>query len=113
MVKRYRIEITPWAKSAIRQEAAFIHRDSGYASRAEAWVAHLLERIYTLETFPNRCSLAEEQVYRDFVIRKLNFHNHLVLFTVNEMNQIVIVIGCRHGSRKPRPDDLPINPPQA
>jgi hypothetical protein len=40
-------------------------------------------------------------------VRRVIVGNHLLLFTVDEADRQVWVIGFRHGSRLPRPEDLP------
>lgn len=110
MIKRFRVHITHAGETAFLREARFIAESSGYPSRAKDWLSGLHDRAETLELYPHRCGLAEEQAYRDIDIRKLNHHNHLILFVVDDPGQIVYVIGCRHGASRPRPGDLPTDP---
>ena len=110
MTKRFRVKITPPAEAAFLREARFIAQESGYPARARQWLFGLYERAESLELFPHRCPPADEQAYLAITIRKLNYHNHLILFVVDEVEQVVYVIHCRHGASRPRPDVLPPDP---
>ncbi|MFA9478779.1 type II toxin-antitoxin system RelE/ParE family toxin [Phycisphaerales bacterium AB-hyl4] len=68
---------------------------------AQRWLEGLWDAVDTLETWPTRCSLAPENAYRPFEIRKLNHGSHLILFTINKEQATVYVIGLRHGMQEP------------
>lgn len=108
---RYNVVVTDDAEAAIRREAEFIVEDSGFASRAVDWLLRAYALIDTLEESPRGCALAIENEFRPYEIRKLIHGRHQILFTIDDESRTVYVIGCRHGMRLPRPDDLPDDAP--
>lgn len=59
---------------------------------------------------PDRYELAEESRIRSYAIHRLIIGNYLALYHIVASTRVVRVIGFRHGSRLPRPDDLPGDP---
>jgi len=104
---RYRVTITPEAKSDLRYACSYIRRDSPRA--ASAWLKAATQKIKTLAQYPERCSLAPESVSFEEPIREL-FYGHgnrgtyRILFVV--LDNAVFVLNVRHGSMLPlRPEE--------
>ena len=74
---------------------------------AAKWVDRVYERIASLEAFPQRHALAQENGQRDYEIRQQLIGNYVVLYGIDEENAEVHVVGFRQGHRLPRPQDLP------
>jgi hypothetical protein len=74
---------------------------------AERWINRVYDIIATLDAFPSRNALAEENRYRDYEIRRQVIGNYLALYSIDEEAATVHVIGFRHGHRLPRPSELP------
>jgi toxin ParE1/3/4 len=103
----YRVHITKSARSQIVENARYIAEASRSLEVAQRWLESVFDAAYTAAEFPRRCALADENDVREYEIRRLLIGNYLLLFTVVEEDQMVVVLGLRHGSRLPRADELP------
>ncbi len=59
---------------------------------------------------PDRYDLAAEGRYCSYEVRRLLIGDYLAAYHVDESSQVVTVLSFRHGSRLPRPSDLPDDP---
>jgi hypothetical protein len=57
--------------------------------------------------------LAPENDFKPYEVRRALVENCALLFTIDEKNMLVWVIGFRHGSRMPRPDERPESKPES
>jgi len=101
----YSVGITHRAEADFLREAKFIAEESGHQSRAVDWLTQAYELIDSLEQFPRRYPLAPENALVRYEVRKLNHGRHFILFTVDEEQKRVYVLGCRHGMRLPHEQD--------
>lgn len=103
----YTVRITPDAEASIGAQARYIAIDEQAPLNAARW----LERIYaaadSLDEWPRRCAVAEEDRFRPYEIRKLGIDGYLLLFTIVDETNTVWGIATRHGRQQPRLDDLP------
>lgn len=106
-MSEYTIVVAPVAAEMIRQYGCYIADQSGSVEIAKRWVDRVYDAIATLDIFPRRFGLAEEDAHRDYEIRVLIFGNYLVLYAIDDVRKIVKVVGFRHGARLPRPGELP------
>jgi plasmid stabilization system protein ParE len=71
------------------------------AEAAIRWYNRLLEVIFSLDTFPERCPLAPESKFFNAEIREIfhgrRQHKYRILFTMSENE--VHVLHVRHGAR--------------
>ncbi|WP_217650593.1 type II toxin-antitoxin system RelE/ParE family toxin [Spirulina major] len=78
---------------------------------AKSWYVHLLRKIQSLTTMPNRCSLAPENDKFSQDIRQLIYgkgrNAYRILFTVLDQQNppTVRILPIRHASRPPLPDN--------
>jgi plasmid stabilization system protein ParE len=102
----YRVDISP---SALQDaEDAFLWIREQSPTRAGDWFKGLLESIYSLETFPTRCSIAPESQEVGFKIRQLLYGKrkfiYRILFTVGYDEKtdedVVRVYRIRHIARR-------------
>ena len=107
----YRVIITPPAQAQILEQGRYIAVDRQAPLNAARWLERVFDAADTLAEFPSRCTLAPENAFRDYEIRRLLIGDYFLLFTIVEKDQTVWVIGFRHGSRLPRPQDLPRTAP--
>ena len=107
----YRVLITPSARAQILEQGRYIGVDRQAPLNAARWLERVFDAADTLAEFPRRCKLAPENDFRDYEIRRLLIGDYFLLFTIVEEDQTVWVIGFRHGSRLPRPNELPNAPP--
>jgi plasmid stabilization system protein ParE len=103
----FSVLITPLARAKILDQARYIAVDCKAPFNAERWLERVFDAADTLTDFPHRCGLAPENEFRDYEIRRLLIGDYFLLFTIVEKDQTVWVIGFRHGSRLPHPDELP------
>ncbi len=60
---------------------------------------NIITAVHTLENFPERNALFENEPWRSRGLRKLHVKNFLVFYTVNEEKKNVIVMRIMYGAR--------------
>jgi len=108
----YAVEITEAALNAIEEQARYIAIDCASPLNSEGWLARVFDAVDGLSTMPTRHGLAVEDEYLPYEVRRVLVGNHHLLFAIDEQAKTVWVIGFRHGSRLPRPQDLPSEMPK-
>jgi plasmid stabilization system protein ParE len=103
----YQVEVTDAAFDAIREQARYIAVECQAPINAARWLEQVWDVIDGLETMPERHARAAEDAFKPYEVRRALVGQYLILFTIDETQHKVSVIGFRHGSRMPRPDDLP------
>ena len=98
-MKHYQVIILPAAERDIGEAYEWLAEQDNEA--AIRWYNRLLEVIFSLDTFPERCPLAPESEFLNSEIREI-FHGrrqykYRILFTVSENE--VHVLHVRHGAR--------------
>lgn len=93
-MKKYKIEIVDSAVAEIENYVYYIARDS--VQNALNWQQEVEAKIYSLDTLPTRCAIAEESRYFDFEVRQLVIGNYRALFRIE--NDVVQILHFRHGS---------------
>jgi len=102
----YTVLVSPVAKDQIDEYARYISDISGMPRTAAKWLRNIYDRIATLDAFPQRHALAEEDTYVDYEVRRQIIGVYLVLYSIDEECRTVHVVGFRHGHRRPRPEEL-------
>ena len=106
-MKLYRVIILPAAERDIGEAYEWLAEQD--AEAAIRWYNRLLEVIFSLDTFPERCPLAPENKFLNEEIREIfhgrRQHKYRVLFTVTENE--VHVLHVRHGARLALGQDPP------
>lgn len=93
---KYKVILTP---EAIQQaEKAFRWIEKRAPENAVRWYDRLLDKIYSLEDLPTRCSIAPENDAFDVEVRQLLFGNYRILFWIDA--RAVRVLHIRHGARR-------------
>lgn len=90
--------VTPEAEEGIISAFEYINERS--PENAAKWLRSLYREINTLETSPERCSLARENEYFDGKLRQLLFKSHRIIFRVEQAEKLVRVLYVRHGRQK-------------
>jgi hypothetical protein len=106
-MKTYRVIVAPVAAKSIGECARYIAEVGRKPETAAKWVERVYERIASLEAFPQRHTLAQENGQRNYEIRQQIIGNYVVLYSIDEAQAEVHVVGFRQGQRLPRPQDLP------
>jgi plasmid stabilization system protein ParE len=105
---RFRVLVSAPAEAEIEAAYLFIREDS--PANAASWRAGLYEAAASLESFPQRCSLAPENGPFEFEIRHYIYGNYRLLFTIQ--GDAAIILHVRHGARQWMMEDE-IVPPES
>lgn len=92
----YSVEVTEQASS--EAEAAYLWMSEHNPAVAAQWFEGLVEAVYSLAAFPNRCPLAPESRVFKQKVRQLLYGRHRILFVVS--GNTVYVLHVRHQARK-------------
>jgi plasmid stabilization system protein ParE len=107
------VEITDAALAAIRAQVKYIAIECRAPLNAGRWLERVWDAIDGLALMPERHGLAAEDEFKPYEVRRVLVGNYLILFTIEKKARKVWVIGFRHGSRLPRPGELPEQSPGA
>ncbi len=103
----YSVEVTDAAFVAIRKHARYIAIESQSPQNAKRWLDRVWDAVDSLERLPRRAAKAHEDEFVAYEVRQLVVGSHLLLFTIDDEQRKVWVVGLRHGRRLPRPEELP------
>ena len=97
----YQVEIGP---SALREaEEAYLYIAQDAPDAAIEWFNSLVDAVYSLEDFPNRCPFAPESSDLDRQIRQLIYGKqsgrYRILFEITG-SAVVRILHIRHGARE-------------
>jgi plasmid stabilization system protein ParE len=107
----YQVLITDRALAKLREQVHYIGVECQAPQNAERWLARVLEAADSLADMPRRCPKAIESALRPYEIRSLNIDGYLLLFTIDDAERLVVVIGARHGRQMPQAEELPEHRP--
>ena len=79
----YAVELTEAALTAIRDQAHFIAVERCSPVNAERWLEQVWEAVDSLEQFPRRARLAEENDDVEYEVREIHVGGPALLFTVD------------------------------
>lgn len=102
MPETYTVKITSQAQEQLRDIVSYIRYTLQSPETAIRMLNTLEEEIDSLEHFPNRVPLTEEEPWRSQGVHKLPVKNYLVYFWVDEVEKRVQVIGIIYGRRNQR-----------
>ena len=97
-MKKYEVIVTPEAEAGIVAAFRYIHDRSPQS--ASKWLRALYSKIFTLESFPRRCSIAREQEYFEEELRQLIFKSHRIIFQIEEKASVVRVLYIVHARQR-------------
>ena len=106
-MRRYAVEVTASALDAIAEQARYIAVDAQAPLNAARWLEAIWDAAHSLERFPRRAPVAEEDAYVEYEVRQLVVGSHLLLFTVDDAQRKVSVLSLRHGRRLADPGAMP------
>lgn len=102
MPETYTVKITKQAQEQIREIISYIRFTLQAPGTAMKMVDTLRKEIASLDHFPNRVPLTEEEPWHSQGIHKLVVKNYLVYFWVDEATKKVQVIGVVYGRKDQR-----------
>jgi plasmid stabilization system protein ParE len=104
----FQVDITEPALIDAETYVLFIREVRKEPEAAERWFRGLVQAIYSLEDFPERCPSIPEQPAFPFDIRHLVYFSHRIIFAIEREKQRVVIYRVYHGARHPiSADDLP------
>lgn len=98
-IKRYRIHITPQAEQQVRNIIRYIAFDLQNPDAALHMLDLFDQTIQSLQEFPQRISLTNEDVWRDQGIRRAVIQSYLIYFWIDEVSSSVEIIAVIYGKR--------------
>lgn len=102
MPEKYTVKIAHSAEEQLREITDYIRFTLQAPDTAMKILDILAEEIFSLNQFPNRVLLTDEEPWRSQGIRKLLVKNFLVYFWVDEEAKKVQVIGIVYARRDQR-----------
>lgn len=102
MPEIYTVKITKQAQEQIREIIGYIRFTLQAPGTAMKMLNTLEQEITSLDRFPNRVPLTDEEPWHSQGIHKLTVKNYLVYFWVDEAAKIVQVIGVVYGRKDQR-----------
>lgn len=102
MPEKYTVKIAHSAEEQLREITDYIRFTLQAPDTAMKMLDILAEEIFSLNQFPNRVLLTDEEPWRSQGIRKLLVKNFLVYFWVDEEAKKVQVIGIVYARRDQR-----------
>ena len=106
-MKCYAVELADAALVAITAQARFIAIDQRQPSNAQLWLGQLWDAVDSLEQFPSRCALAEENEYVEYTVRVVQVGGQALLFTIDEERHCVWVLALRGQDQEPKRERMP------
>lgn len=97
----YDVAVADQAAVAIDEYVGYLAVDQQAPQAAETMLGRISHAIDSLAHWPRRCSLAPEDEFRDYEIRMRIVDPCILLFTVDDDNRNVTIIGFRHGRQRP------------
>ncbi len=94
---KYRVEITDTALAEVEEAYLWIRERS--PSQATKWRKELLETAQSLQTNPERCSLApENHEFISYELHHIHHGNYRVVFSI--VNDMVCILHVRHSAQR-------------
>ena len=105
MSTKYVVNISPTAQADVRDIWLYISADSPEA--AEKFMDALDHQLQTLQSFPTRCTLIQENQHLATDYRHLIFGKYRTIFRIDQEADVVEVLRIIHGARSLEPADMP------
>jgi len=103
---KHQVNVSAEAKRLIEDQVRFIAVEKHEPQNAADWAASVDTAIASLDSMPERCSLAPENELTGHeltgkTIRMLRVQSHLILFSIDEDAPVVNVLSFRAGRQLP------------
>ena len=102
MPEKYTVKITQQAQEQIREIISYIRFTLQARETAMKMLDTLQEEIASLDQFPNRVPLTEEEPWHGQGIHKFPVKNYLIYFWGDEETKKVQIIGAVYGRKNQR-----------
>ena len=95
----YRVELSAEGNDDLRKIYEYIAFELGMSDSAKAQIRRLEERIYSLETMPERHRRYEKEPWRTRGLRLMPVDNYVVFYIPNDERRVVNVVRIIYGGR--------------
>lgn len=102
MPEKYTVKLTRQAEEQLREIVDYIRFTLQAPSTASKVLDTLAEEIYSLDQFPYRAPLTEEEPWHSQGVHRISVKNFLIYFWVDEAQKNVQVTGIIYGRRDQR-----------
>ena len=103
----YEVFIVAAAKRRIREQAEYIATVQGAPETAARWLLRIYDRIDGLAEMPRRYSVAVEDAWCPYEVRRIPIGQFVLFFTIVDETRTVWVIHAKHGKQLTEPDAFP------
>mgnify|MGYP004566759689 CR=1 FL=1 len=102
MPEKYTVKLTRQAEAQLREIVDYIRFTLQAPNTASKMLDALAEEIYSLDQFPYRAPLTEEEPWHSQGVRRISVKNFLIYFWIDEAQKNVQVTGIIYGRRDQR-----------
>ena len=102
MPEKYTVKLTRQAEEQLREIVDYIRFTLQAPNTASKMLDALAEEIYSLDQFPYRAPLTEEEPWHSQGVHRIAVKNFLIYFWVDEAQKNVQVTGIIYGHRDQR-----------
>lgn len=102
MPEKYTVKLTRQAEEQLREIVDYIRFTLQAPNTASKMLDALAEEIYSLDQFPYRAPLTEEEPWHSQGVHRIAVKNFLIYFWVDEAQKNVQVTGIIYGRRDQR-----------
>ena len=95
----YRVELSAEGNDDLRKIYEYIAFGLGISDSAKAQIRRLEERIYALETMPERHRRYEKEPWRTRGLRLMPVDNYVVFYIPNDERRVVNVVRIIYGGQ--------------
>ena len=95
----YRVELSAAGNDDLRKIYEYIAFELGMSDSAKAQIRRLEERIYDLETMPERHRCYEKEPWGTRGLRLMPVDNYVVFYIPNDERRVVNVVRIIYGGR--------------
>ncbi len=95
MAKKYKINITFNAKNDLEHIFFYIAEDS--INNAKKFILELEEKIYSLDTLPERFALIPENIFFDTNYRQITYKKYRIIYKIS--GDSVFIMRVVHGAK--------------
>ncbi len=88
----YRVEVSDLCLLQLKAIADYVRDDLQAPEASMKWMASMEEALGSLNQFPRRYPLVEQEPWRSFGYRRMKVGKHIAYYQINEMRKAVVVI---------------------
>ena len=103
----YEVFVVPAAKRRIREQAEYIATVQDAPEIAARWLQRIYDKIDGLAEMPRRYSVAVEEAWCDYEVRRIPIGQFVPFFTIADETRAAWVVHAKHGKQLTEPDAFP------